>query len=126
MLKPFHTKHQTPLGKHAQLIALADALSRAVIHNIGRQLIFFGGGWTVILVLFYWLGEKGLLWLGPLGYIGIIALIFKMMKDEMRRQLGDYANGYGVAHDPVTGKQIYLLIACPECRKENYSSRYLR
>jgi hypothetical protein len=121
VLKPFH-------AKGLQLEALADDLSENAIHSVVGPFIFVGGAWTVILVLLYWftgLGRRDLLWLGPLGYIGIVAFLFRFMKDEMRRRLRDYANGYWVAHDPFTGEEIYPLIECPECKKKNYSN-YLR
>jgi hypothetical protein len=71
-------------------------------------------------------------WFALPGFIGILIFAFKMMKDEMRRRLGDYAEGDWVAHDPITGKQIYFgqhgssLIECPECIKNGYTDHYLR
>jgi len=131
LLKPFHTRHQRyGDGAHAQLVALADDLSRKSIHGMAWSFTFLGGAWTVILVLIYLFGGRKLLSLlplfGPLAYIFIIAFIFSMAKGEMRMRLEHYAEGYWVANDPFTRKQIYPLIECPECKKNNYSNHYLR
>jgi hypothetical protein len=122
-------------GKHRQLMALADDLSKDAADSILWGFIILGGAWTVILVLLHLFGNWGLrqmaLWLGFPGYIGIIALSLKMMKDSMRRRLENYANGWWIAHDPVTGEEIYpTLISCPECPKKFWpastTDHYLR
>jgi hypothetical protein len=135
LLKPFHTGHQRHGdGKHAQLMALADDLSKNAISDLICPSIFYCGLWTVILVLIILFDSKPQwAWLvGPLGYIGIIALAFHMMRIKMRRRLENYAEGWWVVHDPATGKQIYFgergssLLTCPQCTKNNYSDHYLR
>jgi hypothetical protein len=127
LLKPFHARLRSG---DDPLEALADDLAQNAIISIIWQFIFCGCVWTGILVLLYLFGGRELrqdvLWLGPLGYIGLIAAILGVMKQELRIRLRHYAEGYWIARHPVTGKEIYPLIECPECKKKNYSNRYLR
>jgi hypothetical protein len=120
-------------------MALADRLSENAIENIKSHIILLGGLWTVIVVLLYLFVGEGWwqrtprfwqllnyvgLWL--IGYSVIIGLSFRFMRDDMRSRLDDYAKGWWVANDPVTGEEVYPLIKCPECKKKYNVDRYLR
>ena len=132
LLKPFQKRRPHALWEDDPLMALADDLSENAIRNIVMWFILFGGLWTVIVVLLYLFvgGGSGqrvgyiVIWL--LGYIVIIALSFHYTKDDMRIRLENYAEGWWVSNDPVTGKEIYPLIKCPECKKKYNIDRYLR
>jgi hypothetical protein len=135
LLKPFHARQTGRYGegKEEQLKALADDLSKDA--SILSLFIFFGGVWTVILVLLYLFGDWELrqmaLWLAFPGYIGIVTFLCSAMKNAMRRRLENYATGFCITFDPFTGKQIYpTLINCPECLKKYYpastTDHYLR
>jgi hypothetical protein len=116
LLRPFHTRQR-------QLEALADDLSKNAMSNIVWWFILFGGGLTVILAILYLVvGWKTVLLIGSLGYIGIIALLFHGIKQDMRSKLKNYAEGYWVAHDPITFKEIYQPMKCPVC---DHYVRYL-
>jgi hypothetical protein len=130
LLEPFHRRVQHHHGgKHAQLMALADDLSRNAVSDVVWTFIWFGGAWTVIfalIILFGHVWQWKMATLFALGLIGIVILAFKTMKREMRNNLERLVEGYWVAHDPFTGKEIYGLLKCPECVKQNYTNAYLR
>jgi hypothetical protein len=131
LLKPFQKR---PYGSWDDdpLMALADDLSENAISNIVIWFILFGGLWTGIFVLLYlfehggWGQRLGYIGIWLIGYIVIIALSFHYTKDDMRIRLENYAEGWWVANDPVTGKEIYPLIVCPECKKKYHQDHYLR
>ena len=64
--------------RSCELRAGTSAAGRPGALVVARQFAFLGGAWTVILVLIYLLGGREhremLLWLGPLGYVGISAM----------------------------------------------------
>jgi len=134
LLKPFQQRRDGLLG------ALADDLSENAIDNIKSWITGIGGIWTVIVVLLYLFVGEGWWHLmaarfGPLlfyvglwlfGYIVIIGLSFHYTKDDMRYRLEKYASGWWLAIDPVTGKEIYPPVKCPECKKKYNIDRYLR
>jgi len=131
LLKPFHTRSRRfGDGKHAQLMALADDLSRNAIEHIVYGFIFLGGVWTLVLAFLFFVGDRdgrqAVLWFALPGFIGAVIAAFWMMRKEMRSRLENLAEGWWVAHDPITGKPVYDLMTCPECRKRNYTDHYLR
>jgi hypothetical protein len=125
LLKPFDKGES--LGRYSELRALADDLAQNAIHDIVWSFIILGGIWTVVLVLLYLSeGWKTILLFGLLGYIIIIGFIFHVMKDRMESRLEKYAEGWWIAHDPATGKEIYPRVKCPECKKKYNIDRYVR
>jgi hypothetical protein len=128
LLKPFDRLYS--IDRDKLLGALADDLSRNAVSDVVWTFIWFGGAWTVILALLFlfggWEQRQIAIWLALPGFIGILILAFKTMKREMRNHLERLAEGYWVANDPFTGKEVYKVMKCPKCNSGHNVNAYLR
>jgi hypothetical protein len=126
LLKPFDRLHSREREK--LLGALADTLSRGAISSVVSAFVWLGGAWTAVIALLFLVAHRSQWWalatLFALGIVGVLMFAFKFMRDQMRYRLDEYATGWWVAHDPFTGKEVYELMKCPRCRRDEYL-RYL-